>query len=326
MRLLKLVPDTTNIRFVRWRNLAMLLSMLMILGSAALVATRGLNLGVDFAGGQMVRVSFEQPPNIDDLRNRINALGFGESTIQEFGSPTEVAIRMPLPPGGEEAANVAAAQVRQALTAGYADATIEAVETVSGKVSGELYRAGGFALLFAMIAISIYIWIRFEWQFGVGALFALFHDVALTFGFFALTQLEFNLNIVAALLTIIGYSLNDTIVVYDRIRENLRKYRKMTIEPLLDLSINETLARTIMTSLSMLIALFVLLMMGPDVIFGFVAAILLGIIIGTYSSVYMAAPILIWLKVGPHSFLPKDQGPAERMPGGRNENYDGAKV
>jgi preprotein translocase subunit SecF len=326
MRLLKLVPDTTNIRFVRWRNLAMLLSMLMILGSAALVATRGLNLGVDFAGGQMVRVSFEQPPNIDDLRNRINALGFGESTIQEFGSPTEVAIRMPLPPGGEEAANVAAAQVRQALTAGYADATIEAVETVSGKVSGELYRAGGFALLFAMIAISIYIWIRFEWQFGVGALFALFHDVALTFGFFALTQLEFNLNIVAALLTIIGYSLNDTIVVYDRIRENLRKYRKMTIEPLLDLSINETLARTIMTSLSMLIALFVLLMMGPDVIFGFVAAILLGIIIGTYSSVYMAAPVLIWLKVGPHSFLPKDQGPAERMPGGRNENYDGAKV
>jgi preprotein translocase subunit SecF len=326
MRLLKLVPDTTNIRFVRWRNLAMLLSMLMILGSAALVATRGLNLGVDFAGGQMVRVSFEQPPNIDDLRNRINALGFGESTIQEFGSPTEVAIRMPLPPGGEEAANVAAAQVRQALTAGYADATIEAVETVSGKVSGELYRAGGFALLFAMIAISIYIWIRFEWQFGVGALFALFHDVALTFGFFALTQLEFNLNIVAALLTIIGYSLNDTIVVYDRIRENLRKYRKMTIEPLLDLSINETLARTIMTSLSMLIALFVLLMMGPDVIFGFVAAILLGIIIGTYSSVYMAAPVLIWLKVGPHSFLPKDQSPAERMPGGRNENYDGAKV
>lgn len=326
MRLLKLVPDTTNIRFVRWRNVAMLISMLMIIGSVALVATRGLNLGVDFAGGQMVRVSFEQPPNLDDLRTRVNALGFGESTIQEFGSPTEVAIRMPLPPGGEEAANDAAAQVRQTLVAGYPDATIEAVETVSGKVSNELYRAGGFALLFAMIAISIYIWIRFEWQFGVGALFALFHDVALTFGFFALTQLEFNLNIVAALLTIIGYSLNDTIVVYDRIRENLRKYRKMTIEPLLDLSINETLARTIMTSLSMLIALFVLLMMGPDVIFGFIAAILLGIVIGTYSSVYMAAPILIWLKVGPHSFLPKDPGPAERMPGGRNESYDGAKV
>jgi preprotein translocase subunit SecF len=327
MRLLKLVPENTNIGFVRWRNVAMLISMLMILASAALVATRGLNLGVDFAGGQMVRVAFQQPPNLDDLRNRVNALGFGESTIQEFGSPTEVAIRMPLPQTEDEAAaNAAADRVRQTITQAYPDASIEAVETVSGKVSNELYRAGGFALLFAMIAISIYIWIRFEWQFGVGALFALFHDVALTFGFFALTQLEFNLNIVAALLTIIGYSLNDTIVVYDRIRENLRKYRKMAIEPLLDLSINETLARTIMTSFSMLIALAVLLLMGPDVIFGFTAAILLGIIIGTYSSVYMAAPILIWLKVGPHSFLPKDAGPAERVPSHRNEGYDGAQV
>ncbi|MFN3945930.1 MAG: protein translocase subunit SecF [Allosphingosinicella sp.] len=334
MRLLKLVPETTNIGFVRWRNVAMLISLLMIIGSVALVATRGLNLGIDFVGGQSMRVTFQESPPLDQLRSQVSGLGYGEGVIQEeFGTPgaqTEghtVTIRMPLPQtGGEEAANVAAQQLRQLVEQGYPGARIESVETVSGKVSNELFRAGGLSLLFAMIAISIYIWVRFEWQFGVGALFALFHDVALTFGFFALTQLEFNLNIVAALLTIIGYSLNDTIVVYDRIRENLRKYRKMAIEPLLDLSINETLARTIMTSLSMLIALFVLLMMGPDVIFGFVAAILLGIIIGTYSSVYMAAPILIWLKVGPHSFLPKDAGPAERMPAGRNEGYDGAQV
>jgi preprotein translocase subunit SecF len=326
MRLLKLVPDNTNLRFLKWRNVAMAISVLMILASVALVATRGLNFGVDFVGGQMVRVSFQQPPQLDDLRNRVNALGLGESTIQEFGSPTEVAIRMPLPPGGEEAANAAAAQVREAITAAHPDATIEAVETVSGKVSNELFTAGGFALLFAMIAISIYIWIRFEWQFGIGALVALLHDVALTFGFFAITQLEFNLNIIAALLTIIGYSLNDTIVVYDRIRENLRKYRKMAMEPLLDLSVNETLARTIMTSLSMIIALAVLLVLGPDVIFGFTAAMLLGIIIGTYSSVFMAAPVLIWLKVGSDSFVPKESGSAERVNAGENEGYDGAQV
>jgi preprotein translocase subunit SecF len=326
MRLLKLVPENTNYRFLRWRNLAMLVSVLMILASIGLVMTRGLNLGVDFAGGQLVRVTFQQPPQLDTLRGQVAGLGYGVGQIQEFGAPNEIAIRMPLPPSeNEDAANIAAQQVRQMIETNYPGARIEAVETVSGRVSNELYRAGALAMLFAMIAISIYIWIRFEWQFGVGALFALLHDVALTFGFFAITQLEFNLNIVAAILTIIGYSLNDTIVVYDRIRENLRKYRKMEIVPLLDLSVNETLARTIMTSLSMIIALAVLLWIGPDVIFGFTAAMLLGIIIGTYSSVYMAAPILVWLKVGPHSFVPKD--PVSRgEKGPRNEVDDGARV
>jgi preprotein translocase subunit SecF len=162
------------------------------------------------------------------------------------------------------------------------------------------------ALVFAMIAISIYIWIRFEWQFGVGALLSLLHDVTLTLGFFSLTQLEFDLNIVAALLTLIGYSLNDTIVVYDRIRENLKKYRRMPIAELLDLSVNETLARTIVTSLSLLIMLVALLLLGPHVIFGFTAAITLGIFIGTYSSIYMAAPILIWLRVSGESFVKQE--------------------
>ena len=170
-------------------------------------------------------------------------------------------------------------------------------------MSGELLSTGVWSLVLAMIAISIYIWFRFEWQFGIGALFALFHDVALTFGFFALTQLEFNLNIVAALLTIIGYSLNDTIVVFDRIRENLRKYRRMGMIELLDLSVNETLSRTVMTSLSMLLALAALVLLGPDVIFGFSIAMFLGIFVGTYSSIYMSAPILVWLKVGPDSFI-----------------------
>jgi len=186
------------------------------------------------------------------------------------------------------------------------DARIDGVDSVSGKVSAELWQSAILSLGLAALGVAAYIWVRFEWQFGIGALFSLVHDVMLTLGMFALTQLEFDLNIVAALLTLIGYSLNDTIVVYDRIRENLRKYRKMPMPELLDLSVNETLHRTIVTSLSILITLVALLLLGPDVIFGFTAAITLGIFVGTYSSIYMAAPILIWLKVTSKSFVPTE--------------------
>ncbi|MFN4357182.1 protein translocase subunit SecF [Sphingopyxis alaskensis] len=327
MRLLKLVPDDTNIQFLKWRNVAMAISLLMIVASIALVAVRGLNLGVDFVGGQSVRVEFTGAmPPIDEIREKVGAIGLGEATIQQFGSDKAVSIRTALPEGDKAAAERAG----QRLVAGIADAFPTAktgsVETVSGKVSEELLRTGALSLILAMIAISIYIWIRFEWQFGVGALFALFHDVTLTFGFFALTQMQFDLNIVAALLTIIGYSLNDTIVVFDRIRENLKKYRKMEIIPLLDLSVNETLARTVMTSFTMLIALAVLLWVGPDVIFGFTAAMLLGIFVGTYSSVYMSAPILVWLKVGPHSFVPRTTAVTEGAERVSSRNDDGAVV
>ena len=315
---LKLVPDHTNIHFLKWRNWAMALSVTLIVASLVLVGLRQFNYGVDFVGGQMIRVSFSQPANLDDLRTRVNALGVGEASIQQFGKPTDVAIRMPLPAGAESneaLANAAAERVKTAVRANHPDAKFLAVDTVSGKVSGELLRTGLISLLLAMLGISLYIWFRFEWQFGVGALFALFHDVALTLGFFALTRLEFNLNVVAALLTIIGYSLNDTIIVYDRIRENLRKYRKMDMEALLDLSVNETLSRTIVTSLSLILTLTILLIFGPEVIFGFTAAMLLGIFVGTFSSIYVGAPILIWLKVRSDSFVPKDakSGDAERM-------------
>jgi preprotein translocase subunit SecF len=306
MRLLKLVPDNTNIDFLRVRGIAFIISTLLIAGSIALIATKGLNFGVDFAGGQMIRVAFQQPPELDDLRERIGALGHGEASVQEFGSPTEIAIRMQLPEGGEQGANQAATDVRNALEQAYPGSRIDAVETVSGKVSEELVRAGGLALLFAMIGVSIYIWIRFEWQFGVGALFSLFHDVTITLGFFALTQMEFDLNVVAALLTLIGYSLNDTIVIYDRIRENLRKFRKMQMRELINLSVNETLSRTIATNLSMLLALGALFFLGPDVIFSFTAALLISVIVGTYSTMYIASPWLIWLKVTSDSFLPRD--------------------
>lgn len=315
---LKLVPDNTNIRFLRWRNVAISISLALILASIVLVAVRQFNYGVDFVGGQMTRVTFASPPNLDALRNRIDGLGLGDATIQQSGAVNEVAIRTPLPRGAEanEAlANAAAGKVRGAIVDNYPGAKIASVDTVSGKVSGELLRTGLTSLALAMLGISLYIWFRFEWQFGVGALFALFHDITLTLGFFALTRLEFNLNVIAALLTIMGYSLNDTIIVYDRIRENLRKYRKMNIEALLDLSVNETLSRTMVTSLSLILTLTILLVLGPPVIFGFTAAMLLGIFVGTFSSVYVGAPMLIWLKVRGDSFLPKDakSGTAERV-------------
>lgn len=313
MRLLKLIPDNTNIPFLKWRNIALGLSVAMILGSIALVAIRGLNFGVDFAGGLMMEVRFEQPAELDDLRATVNSAGAGQANLQTFGDPRTVSIRLSLPPGDDAAVQKVVGQVQARIKAENPDAQFRRVETVSGKVSGELIRDGALAMLLAMVGISIYIWFRFEWQFGVGALFALIHDVALTLGFFALTQLEFDLNIVAALLTIIGYSLNDTIVVYDRIRENLRKYRKMGIEETLNLSINETLSRTIVTSLSMMIALGTLVVLGGSVLFGFSVAMLLGIVIGTYSSIFIGAPILIWFGVSAQSFVPADTGPEERM-------------
>ena len=309
MKLFKLVPDDTNIRFLRWRVPFYIISMLLVAASLTLLFTRGLNLGVDFVGGQMIRVTFvnSAAAPLGELRKDVGALGFGEPTIQQFGKPNEISIRMHLPEGAEKDPALSEAMSRKviaAIKANHPDARLDGVDSVSGKVSGELFKTGMQALLAAMFAISLYIWIRFEWQFGIGALLSLVHDVTLTLGLFALTQLEFDLNIVAAILTLIGYSLNDTIVVYDRIRENLKKYRRMPMPEMLDLSVNETLSRTMVTSLSVLITLFALLLFGPSVIFGFTAAITFGIFVGTYSSVYMAAPILIWLKVTSKSFVP----------------------
>ena len=309
MKLLKLVPDDTNIHFLKWRVPFYIVSCLLIVASWALVLTQGLNYGVDFAGGQEVRVTFvnraEAP--IADLRRDIESLGLGAATIQRFGQPNQVSIRIRLPKEAESVPGAAAQignRVIGKIQSDYPGVRRDGNDTVSGKVAGEFRTKAFYALLAAMVAIALYIWVRFEWQFGIGALFALVHDVSLTLGMFALFQLEFDLNIIAAILTIIGYSLNDTIVVYDRIRENLKKYRRMPLVELLDLSINETLARTVMTSLTILIVLIALLVLGPQSLFGFTAAITLGIFIGTYSSIYMAAPILIWLGVTSQSFVP----------------------
>ncbi|MEL7691100.1 protein translocase subunit SecF [Citromicrobium bathyomarinum] len=311
MKLLKLVPDDTNIKFLKWRVPFYIVSVMLMILSWVAVFTMGLNYGVDFAGGQEVQLTFEQRDEapIPQLRELVAGLGYGEPVVQEFGQPNQVSIRVPLPEGTEDTPGAATAigdRVIAAIGAEYPGVRKDGNDTVSGKVAGEFRTAALYALLAAMAAIAIYIWVRFEWQFGVGALFALVHDVSLTMGFFAITQLEFSLQIIAAILAIIGYSLNDTIVVYDRIRENLKKFRKMPLPELLDLSVNETLARTIMTSLTLLIALIPLLLFGPASLFGMVAAITLGIFVGTYSSIYMAAPILIWLGVTSTSFVPQE--------------------
>src|SRR5690349_18216878 len=315
MKLLKLVPDHTNVDFMRWRNVAVVLSTLLTVLSFAYTAYRGLNLGVDFVGGQLIRVTFAQPVDVEQLRSRVLGLHLGEASIQEFGGNKSYQIRLPKPPGGDAAANAAANQVKQLVTTDYPGARVDAVETVSGKVSEELAEDGLKAIIFAMLGIAIYIWLRFEWQFGVGALLTLAHDVAMTLGFFAFTRLQVDLNVVAALLTIVGYSLNDTVVIYDRIREDLRKYRKMPILQLLNLSLNETLARTVVTSLTVLIALGVLMLIGPEVIFGLAIAIFLGVLIGTYSSIYISAPVLVWLKVTSDSFVrTEDKEEPEKQP------------
>jgi preprotein translocase subunit SecF len=307
MKLLKLVPEDTNLDFMRWRNVALVLSLIATIGSISFTIYRGLNLGVDFVGGQLIRVSFAQPIDVEQLRTRVDSMHLGEASIQEFGGPKTFQIRLPKPPGGDTAANAVATRVKMEVEKDYPGAKIESVDTVSGKVSEELADNRAIAIGLAMLGIAIYIWFRFEWQFGVGALVTLGHDVAMTLGFFAFTRLQVDLNVVAAFLTIVGYSLNDTVVIYDRIRENLRKYRRMAILPLLNLSLNETLARTVVTSFTVLIALGVLMAIGPEVIFGLAIAIFLGVLIGTYSSIYISVPTLVWLGVKPDSFLKPDE-------------------
>ena len=296
MRLLKLVPDNTNIGFVRLRGVAFALTLLLSIAAVGLVAVRGLNLGVDFVGGLMIEAKFPGTAPLDQVRAKVDGLGVGDAGIQSFGDPSTISIRLPLPRSTDEGANNAlVAKVEGALSRQFPGVRYNRVETVSGKVSGELIWRGIAAVVAAVTLIAIWGIFRFEWQFGVSTFVAIFHDVLMTLGFFALTGLEFDLNIVAAVLTIVGYSINDKIVIDDRIRENLRKYRQMPIGELIDLSVNETLPRTVMTSLTILLALVSLLLFGGHVLRGFTAAMILGVIVGTYSSIYVSSSLLISL-------------------------------
>ncbi|MFQ5784833.1 MAG: protein translocase subunit SecF [Alphaproteobacteria bacterium] len=296
MRPIRLIPRKTSIGFVRLQRLFIMVSLAAVLASGALFFTRGLNLGIDFLGGIMIEVQTPGPADLGRMRSVLNGLGFGEVVLQEFGEADRVLIRVALPPGDEKAKLAVVEGVKNALAGlGGGEIHYRRVETVGSKVSAELVQEGAIAVIGAVIAMLIYIWFRFEWQFSIGAVLALVHDMVITIGMFALTGIEFNLASIAAILTIVGYSINDTVVVYDRVRENLRKYKKMALGELLDLSINETLARTTMTSLTTLMALFALYFFGGKVIAGFTAAMIWGIVVGTYSSIFVAAPLLLRL-------------------------------
>ncbi|MCM8557730.1 protein translocase subunit SecF [Sphingomicrobium sediminis] len=322
MKLIKLVPDNTNVDFMQFRKIAIWITMLLAIAGFVLTGVRGLNLGIDFVGGQVVQAEFAEPVDIEDLRGSVADLGLGDASIQEFGSPTTFQIRLPVPEGEESEANRVVGELRGGLEAAYPGVDVGSGQLVSGNVSQELAMDGALSLIFAMMGIAAYIWIRFEWQFGVGALATLFHDIGLLLAFFSITQLQVDLNIVAAFLTVVGYTLNDTVVIYDRIRENLRKYRKMNIVPLINLSLNETLSRTITTSVALLLAIGAMLIFGPEVIFGLTIAIFLGLFIGTYSSIYISAPLLVMLGVTGDSFVHDEDNVANR----EQRRDDGAVV
>ena len=296
MKTLKLVPAKTEIGFIPHRNLAMGLSALLILGSIIAFFANGLNFGIDFRGGTLIEASAEEAVDIGALRDRLGSMQLGEVQIQEFGKETDVLIRIAEIEGATDTSNdlTAVQLVREELSE---DFDIRRVEIVGPQVSAELIQTGLLAVLAAIASMLIYIWFRFEWQFSVGAVLALVHDVVLTIGIFALLQLDFNLSILAAILTIVGYSMNDTVVVYDRVRENLRKYKKMDLGELLDIAINETLSRTVMTSVTTLLALLALYILGGEVIRGFTFAMIWGVIVGTYSSIFIASPLLMMLGV-----------------------------
>jgi preprotein translocase subunit SecF len=303
MRLLKLVPDNTNIHFVRLRNWAFGLTMLLSILSVVAVGVRGLNLGVDFVGGLMIEETFTTPPSLDKVRAVVDGLGVGEAQLQQLDSANTVQIKLPLPKSNDPGAtNAVVGKVNAALAQAFPGAKFSRQDAVSGKVSNELIFWGSLAVLIAVLAIAIFSWFRYEWQFGVSTFVAIGHDLLMTLGFFAITRLEFDLNIVAAVLTIIGYSINDKIVIDDRIRENMRKFRKMDMGSLIDLSVNETLPRTVMTSLTILLALTSLLLFGGHVLRGFTAAMMLGIIVGTYSSIYVSSSLLLALGLRPENF------------------------
>ncbi len=297
MRPLRLVPRDMRIRFVAMTRLFIAISLAAVVASAGLFLVRGLNLGIDFLGGTMIEVQTPGPADLGRMRGVLGGLGLGEVTLQEFGAPDDVLIRVARQSGGEKAQMKAVEVVKQALAGmGGGAMSYRRVEFVGPKVSGELVEAGIIAVISAVIAMLVYIWFRFEWQFSIGAVLALIHDVALTIGMFSLTAIEFNLASIAAILTIVGYSINDTVVVYDRVRENLRKFKAMPMRDLLDVSINQTLSRTTMTSLTTLLALFALYFFGGEVIAGFTLAMIWGVVVGTYSSIFIAAPLLLWLQ------------------------------
>ena len=297
MRLIdRILPHGTKYDFIHHRLIAFGFTAFLILGSLTTIAVKGFNFGIDFAGGILIEAqSITGQADLQVMRHNLGSLGLGEVSLQEFGTTgRDVMIRVQRQDGDEKNQMTALAKVKETLGEGF---SYRRVEIVGPKVGGELVRDGVMAVLLSLVAIALYVWFRFEWQFGVGALISTFHDVITTFGLFSITGMEFNLTTVAAILTIAGYSVNDTVVEYDRVRENLRKYKTMSLYDLLNLSINETLARTILTVSTVFVTVLALLFFGGDVLHGFSVAMLWGLIIGTYSSVYVAMPMLVYFNL-----------------------------
>jgi preprotein translocase subunit SecF len=297
VRLLRIVPDNTRFDFMRFRRISFPISAMLSIVAILLYFFHGLNFGIDFIGGTLMEVQTKSgPANLAEMRSTISTLHLGDFQLQQFGAPDDVLIRISEQPGGDQAQQVAVQKVRSALGD---QVDYRRVEVVGPSVSTELLAYGTIGLVLAIMAILIYLWFRFEWQFALGAMIANVHDLVLTVGFMSLTRIDFDLTSIAALLTILGYSLNDTVVIYDRIREMLRRYKRMSMPDLLNVSVNATLSRSIVTHVTVAMSLLALLLFGGQAIRSFTATMMFGVVlVGTYTSVFIASPILIYLGVG----------------------------
>ena len=294
MPILKIIKSGTDIKFMKIKKLTLIISFILFFLSLFGVFFKGLNLGIDFTGGSLIEARFKEKIDLNNLRIEMNKLDLGEIQLQTIGNGNDIVIRV------QDKKNIQSKQTEtiKVIKNSLNDKSVEyrRTEFVGPKVGGELVNAGIIAVIFSLIGILIYIWLRFQWNFAIGAIIALIHDVILTLGFFSFLQLEFNLATVAAVLTIAGYSINDTVVIYDRIRDSMRKYKQISFDEVINISLNGTLSRTLMTSLTTLLALIALFTFGGIVISSFIIALIWGVFIGTYSSLYVASPILTYLK------------------------------
>ena len=295
MSSIRWIKKDLKINFLRFKNIATILSILAIIFSLFFLIYKNLNFGIDFKGGTLIEIKKDENLSIAEIRNQLSELNIGDIQIQTFGSDDIILIRIENSTNLDANADMSSIELIRSSLGN--DVIIQRTEIVGPKVSSELIQKGIIAIIIAVFLMLFYIWIRFEWQFSIGAVTALIHDVMITMGIFSFLQIEFNLSIIAALLTIIGYSMNDTVVVYDRIRENLRKYKQMNIFDLINQSLNETMSRTLLTSVTTLLALFSLYFLGGEVLKGFTLAMIIGVFIGTYSSVFIASQIILYLNV-----------------------------
>ena len=319
MKLLRLAPENTTFGFMRFRRVSYPFSALLSIVSVVLFLTVGMNFGIDFAGGTLIEVRANSGhADLAGLRKATEAMNVGPVGVQGLGQPSDVALRFGLQPGGDAAQEGAVQRVTKAIGDGYA---VRQISVVGPTVSGELVQSGTLGVVISIVAVLCYLWFRFEWQFAVGAIIATMHDLLLTVGFFSITQLEFNTTSIAAILTIVGYSLNETVVVLDRIREMMRKYRRISTNELIDISVNAVLPRTIMTATTVFLALLSLVVFGGEVIRSFSLAMMFGIFVATYSSIFICSPMLIYLGLRPASAgepaLSTELSPAEVRAGAK---------